>query len=251
MRPRGYRVTDYNTWYDPRDARRITFEHFLRVADEIAKERDRAEKYFERAEDRIREGVPQARASYWRRRLSSTRAALAEQNAFWREIDEQLSRETPAEKKRREKQEREEEKRRKDEEERKRRDVVDQEPRAVEFELSLEYSAKLGAARGSEVDITVRFWRQDKDPMTMAEAWRAVNTYRASGEFPSEIEVAAIDWLGIAAKRRGQPKTSMLGPSAQVDTALSDFFGILHSVPRNELQLDFFPVRLGSVKQDG
>jgi hypothetical protein len=230
VRPRGYKASDLHTWFDPRDGRRLSFDDFLHVADQIAKERDRAEAYFDRAVARTREGVPQSRKRYWGRRLQATRVDLAEKNAFYREIDEQLSREAKRPR-------------------RTAKASAPVEPRAVEYELNLDYDRRLAAHHASEVDISIRFWRRDQRPIPMRDAWDAVNGYRATGQFPPDFDIAGVDWHGIAAKRRGRPKTTMAGPSAQADQAVADFFAIIHSVERNEL--DLVPLRLGSVKDDG
>jgi hypothetical protein len=230
------------------------FDAFLRVADAIGKQRDRAEKYYDAALDRNREGVPQARRRYWARRLVETRGDLSEANGFWREIEQQLARESAKERREREAAERAEReaqaafereaKRLEEEAERKRRE----EPTAVEYELSLDYGASIGAAKASEVDITIRFYRADREPMTMAEAWEAANTFRGTGEFPSDIDVQAVDWLGIAAKRKGRRRTTVTDDGA-IAAALSDFFGIVHAVDREDF--DLAPLRMGSVKEDG
>lgn len=247
MRPRGYRASDRNIWFDPRTGRVVDFDTFLKIADQIAGIRDRAEALYDRTVATVREGVGQSRTSYWRRALSARRASLAEANAFYREIDEQLSRPVVGERARgigtprsdrqgAERLERTAPPAR----------VAPQ--RSIEFELNLDYDASLGAVRSSEVDISIRFMREDREPMTMDDAWEAVNHYRLYGEFPDEFDVHGIDWLGAAAKRRGRRKT-VARDAATVADAVHDFYNIIHAVDRADL--DVHPLRLGSVKEDG
>jgi hypothetical protein len=226
MRPRGYRVSDPTFWYDPRTGKRVSFDAFLKIVDQILATADRAREAYDRAAERWVEGVPPARRSYWKRRLSSTRAGLDEAEAFAREIDAQLSRPSgprtkpaPAP------------------------PPKAAAPRYHEYELGLDYSTALAHADTSAVDINIRFRRKDDQPFTEHEAWSAVRAYRLSedGRFPPEYFVEAIDWKRL---RRGRRRAQTI---KEILDALHDFLLIAGAMNKSDMTLG--GLRLGSIKE--
>jgi hypothetical protein len=198
-----------DAWYDPRNGRRVGFPRFLVVADAIARQADRDASAYEAARSRVTEGVPKSRARYWNARLALLAANSARSEGWWRQIEAQLARET-------------------------------EEPpdeTAVEYEVGLDYSSGPPSAA---VDINIRFGRRDGAGFGMAEAWGALNAFRAAGEFPPVYWVNAIDWLGAASKRRGRPRSAATD-AAQIQAAVTDFYGIIHAGQPGDF-------RLGAVK---